>query len=262
MFKVARQVRKRGGYFALFSHISTLLFGNSRFINSCSTIDLKDANISFAEDLSGFIQYLIPNCNNIEIQKALKLSDQMIHPILHENEAYPHGWNSGLMLRKLIFILIILTKPSVVVETGTANGASTLAICQALKVNKLGHLWSVDILDSSAPLVPKELRNLVSFVKVDGSKESIIGQLVNISEFGSNSLFLHDGDHSYFGQMADYEIAQLLNFQILVSDDIDASLAFVDFVKGDAVALLDTSKIIGACNLSSRVGESSNSDPK
>ena len=108
MFKVARQVRKRGGYFALFSHISTLLFGNSRFINSCSTIDLKDANISFAEDLSGFIQYLIPNCNFIEIQKALKLSDQLIRPILNENEAYPHGWNSGLMLRKLIFIIILV----------------------------------------------------------------------------------------------------------------------------------------------------------
>lgn len=229
-----------------------MLFGNPRFINSCSTIDLKDANISFAEDLSGFIQYLLPDCNISEIRKALKLSEQMILPILYENEAYPHGWNSGLMLRKLIFIIIILTKPSVVVETGTANGASTLAICQALKANELGHLWSFDILDSSAPLVPKELRNLVSFVMVDGSKESIIGELLNISEVGPNALFLHDGDHSYFGQMADYEIAELLNFQFLVSDDIDASLAFVDFVKGDAIALLDTKKIIGACNLSRR----------
>lgn len=262
MFKVARKVRKRGGYFALFSHIATLLFGYPRFINSCSTIDLKDANISFAEDLSGFIKYLLPDYDSFDLQRALKLSDEMILPLLHENEAYPHGWNSGLMLRKLIFILIILTKPSVVVETGTANGASTLAICQALKVNELGHLWSFDILDSSAPLVPKELRNLVSFVKVDGSKESIISALQNISEVGSNSLFLHDGDHSYFGQMADYEIAQLFNFQILVSDDIDASLAFVDFVKDDAIALLDTSKIIGASNLSLRVHESNNNDAK
>lgn len=165
MFKVARQVRKKGGYFALFSHISTLLFGNPRFINSCSTIDLKDANISFAEDLSGFIQYLLPDCNISEIRKALKLSEQMILPILNENEAYPHGWNSGLMLRKLIFIIIILTKPSVVVETGTANGASTLAICQALKANELGHLWSFDILDSSAPLVPKEPPEPCKFCK-------------------------------------------------------------------------------------------------
>lgn len=87
---------------------------------------------------------------------------------------------------------------------------------------------------------------------MDGSKESIISELLNISEVGPNALFLHDGDHSYFGQMADYEIAELLNFQFLVSDDIDASLAFVDFVKGDAIALLDTTKIIGACNLSRR----------
>ena len=176
----------------------------------------------------------------------------MILPLLHGNVAYPNGWNSGLQLRKLIFILIILTKPSVVVETGTANGASTLAICQALKVNELGQLWSFDILDSSAPLVPKELRKYVNFVKVNGSRESVIGEIQKISEIDSNSLFLHDGDHSYFGQMADYEIAQLFNFQILVSDDIDASLAFVDFTKGDAVALLDTSKIIGVCNLSRR----------
>lgn len=252
MFKVARKVRKRGGCFALFSHISTLLFGRPRFINSCSTIDLKDAKISFAENISGLIQYLLPDCESIEFQKALKLSEEMILPLLHGNVAYPNGWNSGLQLRKLIFILIILTKPSVVVETGTANGASTLAICQALKVNELGQLWSFDILDSSAPLVPKELRKYVNFVKVNGSRESVIGEIQKISEIDSNSLFLHDGDHSYFGQMADYEIAQLFNFQILVSDDIDASLAFVDFTKGDAVALLDTSKIIGVCNLSRR----------
>ena len=71
MFKVARKVRKRGGCFALFSHISTLLFGRPRFINSCSTIDLKDAKISFAENISGLIQYLLPDCESIKFQKAL-----------------------------------------------------------------------------------------------------------------------------------------------------------------------------------------------
>lgn len=58
-------------------------------------------------------------------------------------------------------------------------------------------------------------------------------------------IFLHDSDHSYPNQMSDYETAKELGFNLLVSDDVDASLAFCDFSGKEGSIMLDGSKIIG-----------------
>lgn len=44
----------------------------------------------------------------------------------------------------MLTALVLITKPDVVVETGTFTGAGTKAIANALNANERGHLWTVE----------------------------------------------------------------------------------------------------------------------
>jgi hypothetical protein len=71
---------------------------------------------------------------------------------------------------------------------------------------------------------------------------------------GVNSILLHDADHSYLGQISDFETALKENFNYLVSDDVDTSLAFCDLFGELGKIYFDAPKLIGAVNLSRRSG--------
>jgi hypothetical protein len=168
-----------------------------------------------------------------------------------ENEAleFPKRWNSGTNLRLLVSTLVLLTKPDYVVETGTANGSSADAICRALTHNGKGMLYSFDRVASPASLVAGKFRERLNLIQIDGSPESLTDAISAIENRVGFGIFLHDSDHSYLGQRSDYEIALKHKFDILVSDDIDASLAFVHFAKNLGMALLDSPKVIGIMDL-------------
>lgn len=141
--------------------------------------------------------------------------------------------------------LVILTQPKFIVETGTANGASTAAITWALKENGTGHLWSFDIVPANPTLVPENLLKYVTFEKVSGNAIELRERIRCFKEIGEVSLFLHDSDHSYLGQESDYNIASTLNFDFIVSDDVDTSLAFTEFARNNGLVIYDAPKFIG-----------------
>ena len=239
---------KQGGIGMALSHLSGRVFGVSKFLRPASTIDFRKAELKSAKSAKELISLLITN--HQEIDSALEVAKKLLNVNLSQhveklNE--PVRWNSGLELQHILIALVILTKPEVVVETGTANGASAAAILAGLEFNKAGHLWSFDIKLANPVLVGERLKQRATFVKVSGKESDLSKQLLDIKQSNKGfSIFLHDADHSFLGQQSDYKLAKINRFDLILSDDIDASLAFCEFAKTQGVTLYDSPKFIGA----------------
>lgn len=239
---------KQGGIGMVLAHLSGRMFGISKFLRPASTIDFRKAELKSAKSAKEFISLLLKN--HQEIDSALEIAKKLLNTSLSQNFEKlnePARWNSGVELQHILIALIILTKPEVVVETGTANGASTAAILTGLEYNKAGQLWSFDIKPAYPVLVEEGLKKRATFVKVSGEEGDLAKQLIAIKNCNKGfSIFLHDADHSYLGQQSDYRLAKSNGFDLILSDDIDASLAFCEFAKTQGVTLYDSPKFIGA----------------
>lgn len=238
-----------GGLRAGLSHLCARLFGDPRFIRPASSIDFRHFGLVSSSSLDHFIHTLLPSKSPSEIHDALSESilgiDKLMSIGLTELN-FPKRWNSGRNLQYLLSAIVILLKPSVVVETGSANGASALAICFALERNQNGYLWSFDVESPVGQLVPNDLRKKVSFVKVSGGKKEFTNELSGLDLDSGISIFLHDSDHSYVGQQSDYSLASKFGFDYILSDDVDTSLAFCDFAGNRGQIFFDAPKFIGA----------------
>lgn len=74
-------------------------------------------------------------------------------------EAEGWGWSGDMKTESevidLIYSLVRVTKPTVVVETGTYRGHGTQAISKALEANDRGNLWTVEIEPYEYPETPR-----------------------------------------------------------------------------------------------------------
>ena len=238
-----------GGIRAGISHLMARVFGDPRFLRPASSIDFRHFGLKSSTTLLQLIQNLVPDATEIQIEDALNKSRVWIDELMDKtsNElGFPERWNSGRNLQYLLSALVVILKPIVVVETGSANGASAAAICFALDHNKRGHLWSFDIESNTGQLVPARLRSRVSFVQVSGTELDFKEKLHALDLGNSPSIFLHDADHSYVAQESDYRLAQEMGFDFILSDDVDASLAFSDFARNEGHIFYDAPKFIGA----------------
>ncbi len=161
----------------------------------------------------------------------------------------PIEWNSGSNLLKFLFMVVRHMKPNIVVETGTANGASAAAISAALELNKNGILNTFDVYNFELCLVPIESRKYI--------QRHIISKLDSMEKFLSNLgeerkgtyLFFHDSNHSFEHQSWEYMLARKFNFDVLVSDDVDDSQAFLDYKSAKKIACTDGPKLIGIAEI-------------
>lgn len=131
---------------------------------------------------------------------------------------------------KLLYMLVRLTSPDTVVETGVADGVSTFFILNAMKKNEMGKLTSIDISYDVAAFLNND-EKIRWGLKVLNTKANPRKQFKEILEGAENlSIFLHDGDHSYLWQQMEYysAFAKLRCGGILLSDDVDSSFAFID----------------------------------
>ncbi len=246
--RVAVEVIKRGQIRAAIAHVATLILGDPTYWRPASSIDFKKNRISSFQSLTEMLQRLLPNLTNSEIEKVLKHVGESLEKDLIQNQKvpnFPAVWNAGRNLQFLLASLVILTQPKFVVETGTANGASAAAIAWALRENSTGHLWSFDIVDANPTLVPVSLLEYITFEKVSGDAIDLKRRIGRFKENNGVSIFLHDSDHSYLGQESDYDIASSLEFDFIVSDDVDTSLAFTEFARDRGLVIFDAPKFIG-----------------
>ena len=128
-------------------------------------------------------------------------------------------------------------RPAAVVETGVARGMTSAAILSALRVNGSGRLYSIDLpplskgwAQQSRIAVAPELEPLWTYVR--GSSRRRLPPL--LAEVGSIDVFVHDSLHTADTMGFEFRCAwdALRVGGVMMSDDIDDSLAFEDFVEG------------------------------
>lgn len=165
----------------------------------------------------------------------------------HEIEIYATGGGFGVQAA-FLFLTVRKFVPSVVVETGVAQGISSYVILKALQLNGKGKLISIDLPNRNPEgyvycdgtrdrtyvprglepgwLVPSELRTFWE-LKLGRSSEVLptIKDDVNV--------FYHDSEHSYQNMTFEYEWAynHLKEGGILASDDVGWNEAFFDFTR-------------------------------
>ena len=108
--------------------------------------------------------------------------------------------------RKTLYAAVRATKPNIVVETGTAAGASSTFVLAALEKNGRGYMHSIDHSDTSENvgiLIPEELRSRNKLHS--GDSLALLPSL--LPEIGPIDFFIHDSHHSYDHMMAEYELA-------------------------------------------------------
>jgi predicted O-methyltransferase YrrM len=140
------------------------------------------------------------------------------------NRTMPFGRRMGW------YAVVRLRKPKLVYETGVHDGLGSIALLRALQRNRdegaPGHLVGFDINPAAGWLIPDEMRGLYDLVIGDSLQrlpDSLSGRTVN--------MFVHDSDHSYEHEMAEWQIAKshLGVGSILISDNAHACDAFQDF---------------------------------
>ena len=196
------------------------------------------------------LQDLFPDETKSNLVNVLDLADASLQTTGNlKNQDFPKRWNSGEGLRSLIFSIIVLKKPDYFVETGTANGFSAAAACSAFSYLGKGHVFSFDVLESEAKMVPQEYRKFLTLRRFNPDSSSLSQLLSELDLNFDNSVFFHDGDHSYMGQKRDYLTAKNNNFCVLLSDDVDTSLAFCDVFNSHGNVSFDAPKMFGYVKL-------------
>jgi len=159
-------------------------------------------------------------------------------------------WDSTLrfgLYRSVQFCLTRAIKPKLVVETGVLHGLSSTFFLEAIKLNGLGRLHSVDLpstfehgaanndgfLDTLPPglpsgwAIPDSLRD---FWSIDiGSSVDCLPMICQTHD--SVDIFIHDSEHTYETMMAEFEIVwdNMSDGGILIADNVDTNCSFFDF---------------------------------
>jgi Methyltransferase domain len=153
----------------------------------------------------------------------------------------------------LMYALVRLLRPSVVLETGVANGHSSALMLNALAENGCGELHSVDVSDNVGNLVVDKRRwhlHLLNFSSLKQSLAAIVAQLPTID------LMVHDSDHSY--QWMRYELETVFPRMsprgVFACDDANICYGMIDFCAAHNIKpllLLDKRKVFGILPLTS-----------
>jgi hypothetical protein len=163
------------------------------------------------------------------------------------NAPWTASWNVEVVHAKLLYVLVRRFRPATVLETGVRFGQSSRAILTALKRNGRGRLISTEISSDVGGLVEPELRDRWE-LKVIPTRASAFERVVR--DIGPLEFFLHDSRHTYRWQRTEYRHAwpALAAGGVLVSDDVDASYAFLDACRRwgvRPVILVGRSKVMG-----------------
>jgi hypothetical protein len=175
---------------------------------------------------SGVFEFAsVTNCPVKISAVNIKAGAEIFQSIVSEKSGKNFGKNFDceVGLASFLYAHIIESKPSVVVETGVANGITTNVIMKALEKTG-GVLHSFDV-DPRTENVYKG-NSVWNFHLLEGNFERDLE--LQISGIGKVDLWIHDSNHGYQWQAFEYDLAvsSLNSKGLLVSDDIDASTAW------------------------------------
>ena len=163
------------------------------------------------------------------------------------SEIYPEIFNRGIKLvsalplqmgggtdLELIYFLSEYLRATTIVETGVANGWSSLTFLLSLNTRENGHLYSADIPYAKLKneefvgcVVPDKLKTMWSLLRLpDRQALKMISRKISKID-----IFHYDSDKSYRGRMWAYPFMwqQIIKGGIFISDDISDNIAFKNF---------------------------------
>jgi predicted O-methyltransferase YrrM len=144
-------------------------------------------------------------------------------------------WNAREELLGLVGVIVSLSRPAVMVETGVALGFTTATVLAAMQANGHGRLHSIDLpalqYDPDDPVgraVPEKLKDRWELEL--GDSRDLLPRLAE--RVAPIDVFLHDALHTYASQMREYRTVwpHLRSGGVLVSDDV-GNPAFVEFAR-------------------------------
>lgn len=188
---------------------------------------------------SDLVQNYIDEAEQIEIEEKNELSPDAFMGV---------GNPMGRTDRITLYGAIRASKPNVVVETGTAAGASATYILEALKKNGQGCLYSVDVEHKerlSGRLIPDYLRSQVHIRT--GDSLSVLPEL--LKEVGSVDFFLHDSLHTYEHMMKEYKMVfhHMKHGAVICSHDVLMTNAWKHFTSKYRLHKRGMVKNMGIC---------------
>ena len=247
-FGALRLAISKSGLKAGLAHLAAICLGDPIFFRPPSMHDLRRSDSVLVPDPMAFLRTLFPNESIQVIEDAISFSEKNLEQFKDDSTGagQPLTWNSGTTLQLILGAVTYILRPKIILETGTANGISTRAMAAAVSKLEPGHIWSVDILENVGGAIPENLKKNISFIHSSGKFNEMKNNLDFRSTELNNSFFLHDADHSYSAQTQDYTLARELGFTYIISDDVDASFAFVHYPMKNKVIMVDGNKVIGA----------------
>lgn len=152
-------------------------------------------------------------------------------------------------LASFLYAHILSARPSLVIETGVANGITTNVIMRALEATG-GSLHSFDV-DPRTENVYRGKGSWIFHLLKGNFEQDLVNQ---VARFGEVDLWIHDSNHGYQWQAFEYNLAasKLHSGGLLVSDDIDASTAWGMTSKSNfkkSFAIFDIRKFFGVATI-------------
>jgi hypothetical protein len=150
-------------------------------------------------------------------------------------ETYAWYADADSSLCRAAWCVTLHTRPEVVIETGVAHGVTSRIVLEALRQNRRGHLWSIDLpfpfdhrLHAETGLaVTDACRPRWSYLK--GSSRQRLRPLID--EIGHVDTFIHDSLHT--AENTIFEMEQAASAMpvggVMLVDDIDSHMGFATF---------------------------------
>ena len=147
-------------------------------------------------------------------------------------ERYPSEFSIRSQPSFILYCIVRESAPTTILETGVANGESTVVLLNALMRNGSGRLYSIDVEPRVGSLVSPEERRWWTLCILDRDcirPRAALHRLM--ASIPMPQLFLHDSDHGYEWQTYELsEFAKLSSSEAIIAvDDADNSYATIDF---------------------------------
>jgi predicted O-methyltransferase YrrM len=183
----------------------------------------------------------------VAVEDAAHAVDRVSGRVTQRPMRYPSFFRVEAASAQLLHAAVRIHKPDIVLETGVADGLSTALILDAMESNGRGELHSIDIDHDIGAFVADRRRWVPHVVREDNPEDfvRVVGTV------GPLDMFLHDANHDFAHQRFEYETVWPLVKPggVFMSDDADASYAFLDFARQHALTsamLLDSRKVFAA----------------
>ena len=192
-------------------------------INTRATIDA---------DPRATLGALLPEVSVDQLDAFEREYEEIEHEIVERAKTrtlpMPSLWRTERQTGLVLYTLARAMEPEVIVETGIANGWSSIIFLRALIKNGSGALHSFDVRDDVGKLIEDDEKGPWNLhILKDGTLPEFNGILDTIPPIG---LFFHDSDHSYLHMRLEIRMAgaHLAKRGALCSDDVSLSHAYIE----------------------------------